>query len=686
MATADLSILIKAKNDASSVFKTVERDASSLGSKMGTALKAGGLVAAAGIGAAGFALVGFVKMAAQEQAGIERLKTSIASTGVAYEDYAKQIDATVRAGEKLAFQDDEVRDSLSALTIATGSVVEATNRQKIAMDLARGTGMDLAMASKLVGKVSEENTQVLKRYGITLADGATETEALAEIQKRFAGQSETFAGTATAKWAIFNNQMDNVKESIGGALLPVVTQLGTALGDFLTRHQADIDHFSQMMAEKIPQGLEEVKRLFMAIKPELAAVVQQFKDAWPTIQTGLQWVIDNKPVLIAAIIAIGAAMLIALTPVTAPILAIVAALALLTIAIGMNEQDWKEFGDTVDQVWDDMQVSIEDHLGGIGIAINSGLDSIRNQWTTQFLVLRDIGVIVLALINGDWSKAWDGLKQLARDAMSGITTEIAIVASRWREIFGLAMLAAHAAILAVWDLMRLWFLDLPFAITTAIGDLAGVLYELGKNALQGFLNGIKDAAMGIPGAIHDHIISPTLDTLHLGFLDQSPSRVTMDIGKNVAAGLAVGLEQGSAGIFGTLDRLLADVRSRVAEISATASQARSSAGSTGQGGLGPANPDVFSREEKRYINEVARQRGEPIPFPGYAMGGIVTRSGLAMVEVGEEIRKPNDVRTGRGGGGMVFNNVTFNLPNVRRPEDFGRELLREQDRMFRGVA
>lgn len=637
MATSDLTILLKAKNDASSVFKTVEKDVSSLGSKMGTALKAGGLIAAAGIGAAGFALVSFVKMAAEEQAGIERLKTSVASTGVAYEKYAKQIEETVRAGERLAFQDDEVRDSLSALTIATGSVEEATNRQKIAMDLARGTGMDLATASKLVGKVSEENTQVLKRYGITLADGATETEALAEIQKRFAGQSETFAGTATAKWAIFNNQMDNVKESIGSALLPVVTQLGTALGDFLTAHQADIDKFAQMMAEKIPQGLEEVKRLFMEIKPELSTVVQQFKDAWPTIQTGLQWIIDNKPALIVAITAIGVAMLLAFTPVTVPILAIILALGLLTVALGMNEEDWKEFGAFLNKWWEDLQKKIEDELGIVGRVITAGMDSVRNEWETKFKVMRDIVTIVMALIKGDWGAAWEGIKLLFNHIWDGITTEIRIKLALWRDILAFAwegiktifalawegiktlvalawdklkelvvagMEAVQQGIVNAWEATRAWFADLPFKITSAIGDLYRVLYNLMKNAVSGFVDAIRDKAGDIAGAVTGALDSAT------GGLFGRAKRHFASGGRNIDQGFAIVGEQGPELMYV------------------------------------PQGANIYSNSESRGMVQSARASG----------------------------------------AGMTFNNVTFNLPNVLRPQDFGRELLREQDRMFRGVA
>ena len=57
------------------------------------------------------------------------------------EDQLGVVEKVISAREKLAFSDDEVRDSLGALTNATGSGEEALRRHKIAMDLARGANI-----------------------------------------------------------------------------------------------------------------------------------------------------------------------------------------------------------------------------------------------------------------------------------------------------------------------------------------------------------------------------------------------------------------------------------------------------------------------------------------------------------------------------------------------------------------
>lgn len=407
MAANEVAILVRAKDEASKVFKDVQSNAST----MSKGLKVAGGVAAVGIGAAGFALAGFVKQAAAEQVGIERLRVALKNTGASWDTYEKRIDEVVVAGEKLAFSDDQIRDSLSALTAATGDVDEAIRRQEIAMDLARGTGLDLATASKLVGKVSEENTQVLKRYGIELKEGATEQEALAEIQAKFAGQSEAFAETSTAKWEIFNNQMDNIKETIGTALLPVVTTLGEELGDFLTEHQDDIERFSEALAEKIPQAIDAVVEAFKDVQPQL-------QSGFELIQPALQWVLDNEQALIIAIAAIGAAAIIAFTPVSLPVLAVVGALLLLIYTAGVatdHIDELRQENEDLDQIMRDAEKSV----GPLSSAIDHLVQFSLWQWSLILYniseVMEGLHKIVIPSVNARIGELTTGFN-MAKDA------------------------------------------------------------------------------------------------------------------------------------------------------------------------------------------------------------------------------------------------------------------------------
>src|SRR5207249_3068232 len=106
----------------------------------------------------------------------------------------------IATGQKLGFEDDEIRNSFVKLAAATQSSDEAFKRQALAEDLARGAGIELTQASALLGKVTDENVNVFKRMGITLEKGSTEVELFAAIQQRFGGQAEAYAKSTAGQF------------------------------------------------------------------------------------------------------------------------------------------------------------------------------------------------------------------------------------------------------------------------------------------------------------------------------------------------------------------------------------------------------------------------------------------------------------------------------------------------------
>lgn len=221
----ELVIALVAKDAASAALGEVGKKLDSLG-KAGQAAKVGLGIAATGIGLAVTAGLDFVKAAADEQVAIERMAQSVRNAGGDWEKLGGPIEDTIAKLQRTStFVDEDLRQAFSMLTAETGDVDEAMRRLPIAMDLAAGAGLDVVTAGKLLGKVTDENANVLKRYGVIVEKGADSTEVLAAVQQKFGGQSAVLAGTAVGQWAVFTNQIDALKESLGGALLPVATKV-----------------------------------------------------------------------------------------------------------------------------------------------------------------------------------------------------------------------------------------------------------------------------------------------------------------------------------------------------------------------------------------------------------------------------------------------------------------------------
>lgn len=267
-AGTNLSIAVKLLNQAKADLANLDKDlgklddtskkgSGSLG-KMGSALGgvakiAGGFVLAQGILKAPGLFMDAANAAKEDEAATLRLQQAVKNLGGDYDATMDSVNAAIAAGQKLAFTDDQIRDSFQQLAVATGSAEEALSRQKVAMDFARGAGISLEQASKLLGKVNEENVEVFKRMGITIGEGATEAQALAVVQAKFAGQSEAYAKSTAGQFEIAKIKMSEVKETLGASLMPVMARLATLMADTVV---PAIERFVKWVGPKIQEAIK----------------------------------------------------------------------------------------------------------------------------------------------------------------------------------------------------------------------------------------------------------------------------------------------------------------------------------------------------------------------------------------------------------------------------------------------
>lgn len=223
MAGNKVEVLIEARDNASRVFE----DASKRFGMSARSMKiAGGIMVAAGA-AIGAGLFSAAKAAAEEEAGVIRLATSMKNAGLSYDANRESLEAIIDATQqKTAVADEEQRESLANLVTVTGNLNEALEVNAIAMDLARWKNIDLSTASDILIRVMAGNMGTLSRYGIVIGEGATATEALAEIQRMAAGQAEAFGESTAGQQQLLMNNIGDLKQSIGGfiaaGLKPVV--------------------------------------------------------------------------------------------------------------------------------------------------------------------------------------------------------------------------------------------------------------------------------------------------------------------------------------------------------------------------------------------------------------------------------------------------------------------------------
>jgi hypothetical protein len=193
---------------------------------MGPMGKIGSALAAVGI--ASF-LKGSVKAANAAEVSQTLLRNAVEQAGGSWAAYGGKLDTVIQKQSMLAAVDDEdLGDALRSLIQATGDVDKATGLLGLTTDLARAKNMDLATASKLIGKVAMGNVSILTRYGIVLEKGATATDALAAIQKKFGGAAEAYGKTTAGALDRAKVSIENLQETVGSTLLPTIGKFADA--------------------------------------------------------------------------------------------------------------------------------------------------------------------------------------------------------------------------------------------------------------------------------------------------------------------------------------------------------------------------------------------------------------------------------------------------------------------------
>jgi hypothetical protein len=239
--TLKLALLADTKQFIDGLDKA-DKETKSFSSKLGGALKAGALAFAALGAAAGVAAIKIgvdsVKAAIED----EKAQVSLAQT---LKNVTKATDAQIKATEDYidktaratGVADDQLRPSLDRLVRSTQDVTKAQKLQSLALDIAAGTGKDLATVSEALGKAYDGNLGALKRIGVPLDENIVKTKdfdkAVIALSETFEGQADAAANTFAGRLARFKVAIDEAKESLGQALLPLLERFAKFATDVL---------------------------------------------------------------------------------------------------------------------------------------------------------------------------------------------------------------------------------------------------------------------------------------------------------------------------------------------------------------------------------------------------------------------------------------------------------------------
>lgn len=221
------------------------------------------------------------------------------------------------------------------------------------------------------------------------------------------------------------NTLGGVLVQAATALTPLITILGEALGQIVTAIAPLIPAFGQLALSIIPPLVEILLQLMPVItqlaQMVLPILVQMIQAAIPVVIM----IAEAFAQILPPIIAFVGQILGAVIPVVEGLLSVIQ--------------------------------SVFPHIQGI-------INGVMN-------VIKGIINVVLGIITGDWTRAWNGLKQILSGAWQAISS------------------AVQGGINLVVNFVR----EIPGKILGALGNLGSLLYDSGRALLEGLWNGISSA-------------------------------------------------------------------------------------------------------------------------------------------------------------------------------------------------
>jgi hypothetical protein len=200
------------------------------GEKAQFALKKAAIPAAAAVAGLAAAMGDAVKAAIDDEKSQQMLARQLKATTGATDDQIKSVEKYISAqGRNLGITDDQLRPALAGLVRVTKDVNEAQNAASLAMDIAAAKGVSLETVSKALERAYGGNTAALAKLDPSVRDmikgGATLEEVFAKMSSTFGGAAKEASNTAAGGFAKLKLSLDETKESIGAALLPVLQKV-----------------------------------------------------------------------------------------------------------------------------------------------------------------------------------------------------------------------------------------------------------------------------------------------------------------------------------------------------------------------------------------------------------------------------------------------------------------------------
>ncbi|ROS62208.1 TP901 family phage tail tape measure protein [Frigoribacterium sp. PhB160] len=326
----------------------------------------------------------------------------------------------------------------------------------------------------------------------------------------------TLAGVFAGALTTLAPQIGLLAATVGSVLTTVLAALGPVLGlvaGLLVSVLGAVMPLIPVIISLVAAILPLVAQLIGALAPVLVSLVPLFAAIIQAIAPLITTIIGVLvPVIQALLPVITTVFGVIVSIITAAMQVVQGIIQVVTgIITGNWSQVWTGLGNIVAGAWNLIKSIVSGALSILGAVIGAALNGIRSIF----------------------SGVWNGLVGLVRGAWSGITGAISA---------GVSSAVGFVS-------------GLPRQILGALGGLAGLLLGVGRDMMNGFIEGVKATA----GRIRDAVLGPIKDSVDAvkNFLGiHSPSRLMRGLGRNTGEGYEGGVLDSVPGVRSAFDSMV----------------------------------------------------------------------------------------------------------------------------------
>ena len=386
--------------------------------------------------------------------------------------------------------------------------------------------------------------------------------ATAQLASMIADSLNPAVTALRVTFAVMQPQLQRIGDVVGGALSRAFTGLKPGI-------DAIVEGFVELLP-LIRQFLDPIEDLAVAVAPliEIVGVLAGKLIAglapaiFRIIEAGLQMRLIVLEGLVPVLTALSNFLVEELGPAFDELLPVI-------IAFFNGIATAAEFGVSVfrpifELFVDMLSVVLPAAFESAKTAITIAWDAIVLVVETAWDIIEGVFLVITRFLSGDFAGAWRALKDMIVDVFSGIWDFIVETVNNIIEFFssdavGRLASAVSGMFQAAWekvsgwmtdiwnsvtdttdDIIQ-WIKDLPAEILEAAGNANEWLFNIGKDIVNGLIEGLKDAAGGLKDIVNDFIIEPVKGFFSEAFDFGSPSKVTKQWGNWIGEGLAIGM-------------------------------------------------------------------------------------------------------------------------------------------------